>query len=132
APSVRRAVAVGAGRTVALRLGPDRAFLAIFRGLPEQVRPRVLLTDGGGHTTTLRFADTGEFLVADPGGGTPWTLHQETGRVRAGLRCVSARRERGPDSPTPLPARSGAWNILPASVPLRCGRRSASFVDVRR
>jgi hypothetical protein len=132
APSVRRAVAVGAGRTVTLKLGPGHAFLAIFRGTPEEVRPRVVLTDAGGHATTLRFADTGEYLTPDPSGGAPWTVTRETHHVRGDLRCVQAKRERGPDSPYPLPQQSGALNIQPPSVPLRCGARSAAFVDIRR
>lgn len=132
APSVRRAVAVGGGRTITMKLGPGHAFLAIFRGTPEDVRPRVVLTDAGGGATTLRFADTGEYLAPDPSGGAPWTVTRETHRVRGGLRCVQAKRERGPDSPYPLPRESGAFNIQPASVPLRCGDRSAAFVDVRR
>jgi hypothetical protein len=36
---------------VRMRVGPGRAFLAVFRGLPEEVRPRVVLT-GAGATRT--------------------------------------------------------------------------------
>jgi hypothetical protein len=126
ARSIRSAVAVAAGRTVRLRLGPDGAFLALFRGLPEQVRPRVVLTDASGHRTTLHFADTGEYIAPDPSGGAPWTLEPRAGA--RGLRCVAARRERGPNSPLPLGP--GAFNFAPASAPPRCGR--AAFVDIRR
>lgn len=128
APSVRRALAVADGRAVAMRIGPAGAFLAVFRGLPEQVRPHVVLTDAAGHRTTLRFADEGEFIAADPSGGTPWAL--EPSRGANGLRCIAARRERGPDSPAPLP--NGALNAIQPSVPARCGRARAPFVDIRR
>jgi hypothetical protein len=129
APSVRRAVAVGAGRTVTMRIGPGGAFLAVFQGTPEQVRPRVALTDGAGHATTLRFADTGEFLAPDPTHGAPWALQAR--KSAAGLRCVAAQRERGPDSPTPV-ARAGAFNPEVASVPPRCGGRDEAFAEIRR
>ncbi len=132
APSVRRALAVAGGRRVTMRLGAEGAFLAIFRGTPEQLRPRVVLTEAGGQTTTLRFADTGEYLSPDPTGGTPWTLQRDTHKVAPGLRCIVARRERGPDSPQPLPQGSGAFVFSPPSVPSRCGRAHAGFVAVKR
>jgi hypothetical protein len=128
APSVRRAVATGAGRTVTMRIGPGGAFLAVFQGTPEQVRPRVRLTDASGHATTLRFADTGEFLAPDPTHGTPWALEARKGAP--GLRCVAARREQGPDSPQPVGP--GAFNPAPASVPPRCGRTTTAFAELRR
>ncbi|MDA0180128.1 hypothetical protein OJ997_07465 [Solirubrobacter phytolaccae] len=132
APDVREVIAVGGGRTQRLKLGPDHAFLAIFKGSPDQLRPRVVLTDATGKTTTLRFADTGEYLAPDPSGGAPWTVRRETVRVQSGLRCVQAQRQRGPDSPTPLPAHSGVVNFSPPSVPLRCGAQDRAFLDVRR
>ncbi len=128
APAVRRATAVAGGRTVRMRLGPGHAFLAVFRGLPEQVRPRVVLTEAAGRRTTLRFADRGEFIALDPSGGAPWALHYSVGRH--GLGCVSAQRQRGMDSP--LPSVPGAFNLLPSSVPPRCGRRTRAFVAIRR
>ena len=128
APSVRRAVAIGAGRTVTMRIGSGGAFLAVFQGTPEQVRPRVRLTDASGHATTLRFADTGEFLAPDPSHGAPWAL--EARKSAPGLRCVSARREQGPDSPQPVGP--GAFNPAVASVPPRCGRSTAAFAELRR
>lgn len=132
APGVRRAVVVAGGRSQPLELGPDHAFLAIFRGQPEQLRPRVVLTEADGTTTTLRFADTGEYLAPDPSGGAPWTVSRETERALPGLRCVQARRQRGPDSPTPLPSGVGLANVMAASVPLRCGAEDRAFLDVRR
>jgi hypothetical protein len=132
ARGVLRALAVAGGRRVTMKLGADGAFLAIFRGTPEQLRPRVVLAEAGGQTTTLRFADTGEYLSPDPTGGTPWTLQRETHKVAPGLRCIIARRERGPDSPPPLPQGSGAFVFSPPSVPSRCSRASASFVAVKR
>ncbi len=128
APAVRRATAVAGGRTVRMRLGPGHAFLAVFRGLPEQVRPRVVLTEADGRRTTLRFADRGEFIAADPSGGAPWALKYSVGGP--GLRCVAAQRQRGVDSP--LPSVPGALNLLPSSVPPRCGRRTRAFVAIRR
>lgn len=129
APNVRTVVVVGAGRVQPLRLGPDHAFLAIFRGTPEGLRPRVTLTDDTGRRTTLRFADTGEYLAPDPVGDAPWTA---TATVEDDRRCVSVRRQRGPDSPMPLPPDSGMFNVIPASVPPRCGDRDVAFVSVRR
>jgi hypothetical protein len=128
APSVRRVVASGAGRTVTMRIGPGRAFLAVFRGMPEQVRPHLRLTEAGGGSTTLFLADTGEFLASDPSGAAPWALQARKGAP--GLRCVAAHRKEGPDSPQPLPA--GTFNPATASVPARCGRRDVAFADVRR
>lgn len=132
APTVRRAVVIAGGRTQPLKLGPDHAFLAIFRGPPEQLRPRVVLTEASGKTTTLRFADTGEYVAPDPSGGAPWTVTRETRRALPGLRCVQAQRQRGPDSPTPLPSGSGLVNFAAPSVPLRCGAQERAFLDVRR
>jgi hypothetical protein len=128
APSVRRVVATGAGRTVTMRVGPGRAFLAVFQGTPEQVRPRLKLTEADGGSTTLHFADTGEFLAPDPSGDAPWAL--QTRKGSAALRCIAAHREEGPDSPQPLPP--GASNPATASIPPRCGRSDEGFADVRR
>jgi hypothetical protein len=128
APGVRRAIAVAGGRTVAMKLGPAGAFLAVFQGLPEQVRPRVVLTDAAGRRTTLRFADTGEFIAGDPTGGAPWAIDYRAGA--SGLRCVAAHRERGPDSPLPSPR--GTFNPEVASVPPRCGTPAHGVVAIRR
>jgi hypothetical protein len=132
APGVRRAVATAGGRSVTMKVGPDGAFLAIFRGTPEQLRPLVRLTEANGHLTTLRFADTGEYLTPDPTGGAPWTLKRDTHKVAPGLRCIIAQRERGPDSPQVLPQGSGAFVFGPASVPTRCGRAGSAFFAVKR
>ena len=112
-----------------MKVGPGGAFLAVFKGLPEQVRPRVVLTAAAGERTTLRFADTGEFIAEDPSGGAPWALEYPDAKS-AGLRCVSARRERGPDSPLPSPP--GTFNISVASVPPRCGTTARGVVAIRR
>jgi hypothetical protein len=127
APGVRRAVATAGGRSVTMKLGPEGAFLAIFPGTPEQLRPLLALTEASGKTTTLRFADSGEYLAPDPTGGTPWTLQRETRGVAPGLRCVVARRERGPDSPPP-----GGFAFEPPTIPTRCGRDGSAFVAVKR
>jgi hypothetical protein len=132
APGVRRAVAVAGGRRVTMALGPEGAFLAIFPGTPEQLRPRVALTGAGGQTTVLRFADSGEYLTPDPTGGSPWTLRRERRGVAPGLRCVVAQRERGPDSPHRLPPGSRMPVFAPPSVPSRCGPDGAGFVAVKR
>ena len=129
APGIRRAIAVARGKTYAMRLGPDGAFLAVFQGLPEQLRPRVVLTAASGERTTLRFADTGEFTAADPSGGAPWALEYPDAKG-AGLQCVSARRERGPDSPLPSPP--GTFNVNVASVPPRCATAARGVVAIRR
>jgi hypothetical protein len=125
---VRRVSVVAAGtppRT--LRLGVDRAFLAIFSGQPDAVRPRLTATLTGGAVRTLRFADTGATLAPDPSGGAPWTLSATPAR-RPGLRCVQARRTKGPDSPTPT-----TYAIpVPAEVPARCGPRGQAFVATQR
>jgi hypothetical protein len=130
AADTRTVVAVGGGRTQQLKLGPERAFLAIFRGTPEEVRPRIVLTAADATTTTLRFADIGEFLVPDPSGGTPWTVAPAGGN--ADRQCVQVRRQRGPDSPTPIPDGAGLGSFLPPSVPPLCGPRDQTFLDARR
>jgi hypothetical protein len=79
APAVQRVTVVAGGRRIPVRLADGGAFLALVSGLPEQLRPRVVLTDGSGRATTLRFADTGEYLAPDPTGGTPWTLRARGG-----------------------------------------------------
>ena len=118
AVGVRRVALVVDGHATPLRLGPDHAFLAVLRGLPEELRPRVVLTEASGERTTLRFADTGEHMVGDPSGGAPWTLAYSMGRD--GLRCVQARRKRGAGSP------------IPATVPKRCGPPDEPFVAIQR
>ena len=118
AAGVRSAVAVAGGRTTRMRLGRAQAFLAIFRGLPEELRPRVVLTEASGKRTTLRFADSGEFVAGDPGGGPPWTLRYSI--RRDGLRCIRPGRGPGPQS-----------GVL-VRAPWRCGRREQPFVAIRR
>jgi hypothetical protein len=117
APGVRAVGVIAAERRVPTAVGADRTFLAVMHGRPEALRPRVVLTERSGLTTTLRFADSGELTVADPSGGAPWTLRYSVGR--GGLRCVSAVREPGPDSRV-------------ASVPRRCGPPARPFVAIRR
>ena len=117
APSVREAAVIVDGRTTRARLGSAGAFLAVLRGLPEELRPRLVLTEASGERTTLRFADSGEYIAADPSGGAPWTLDYIS--RGDGLRCLRARRERGPGS-------------FDATVPKRCGPRSRPFVAIRR
>lgn len=125
---VARAVAAASGADdVELKLGPGRAFLAIFPGTPEQRRPVVRLFDANGVRRTLHFADTGEYLTPDSGGGTPWTVQQVTHRVDGGLRCIAAQRERGPDSPAP-----GSMGVMTASTPPRCAAPGVAFAAVRR
>ncbi|HEY6760196.1 MAG TPA: hypothetical protein VI318_11935 [Baekduia sp.] len=134
APGVRSAVAYAGTERRALKIGPDGAFLAVFAGVPEQLRPRVALTGAGGRTTVLRFADTGEYLAQDPSGGTPWTIRAVTGDAPAGRRCVVAQREAGPDSPPPLPPGGPLPTNVGSqpSVPIRCGLPGTAFLDVRR
>lgn len=117
AAGVRSAVTIAAGRTVRMRLGPDHAFLAVLRGLPEQVLPRLVLTEASGRRTTLRFADTGEFTAPDPSGQSPWRLRYTMGRD--GLRCVKAERIPG----------AGVGSV---TVPKHCGPAGQPFVAIRR
>ena len=86
--------------------------------LPEKLRPQVVLTEDSGKRTTLRFADSGEFVAGDPGGGPPWTLRYSL--RRDGMRCLRPQREPGPEA-----------GIL-VRVPWRCGRRDQPFVAIRR
>ncbi len=118
AANVRSVVTVAGGRTVRTRLGGDHAFLAVLHGVPEGLRPRLVLTAASGRRTTLRFADSGAFLVDDPSRGAAWTLHYSAGRN--GLRCVQGLRGLG----------SNAANV--ATVPKRCGRRGTAFVATQR
>ncbi len=118
APSVRGAIVTAGGRTMRMRLGTEHAFLAVLRGRPEDLRPRVVLTEASGARTTLRFADSGEFISADPSGRAPWKLQYSRGRK--GLRCVHAQREPVSDWPNAT------------SVPKRCGPPTAPFVAIRR
>ncbi len=119
APGVRRVVVLVHGRTLALRLGPDRAFLAVLRGLPEDLRPEVVLTGASGGKTTLHFADGGELVVGDPAGGSAWTLRY--GRGNGHRRCVSAQQEPGPDVDPSF-----------VGVPRRCAAPATAFVAIRR
>ena len=95
APAVRRATAVAGGRTVRMRLGPGHAFLAVFRGLPEQVRPRVVLTEADGRRTTLRFADRGEFIARRPVRRSAVGAEVLGRRTRTALRRGAAPARRG-------------------------------------
>ncbi len=120
AVGVRRVAVLVRGGTSVLRLGPQRAFLALLRGRPEELRPRLVLTEASGRRTTLHFADGGELVASDPSGGSPWVLRY--GRGNGGRRCVEARREAGPDvvsSPS-------------TAVPRRCAAPSRPFVAIRR
>ncbi len=118
AASVRSVAAVAGERAVPVRMGANSAFLAVLRGRPEGLRPRIVLTETSGKRTVLRFADSGRFLVSDPSGDAPWTLNYSRGRN--GLRCVRAFRGLGEQ----------ARNV--ASVPRRCGRPGATFVAIQR
>jgi hypothetical protein len=117
AAGVETVSVIAAERRVHTAIGSDRTFLAVVRGLPEALRPRVVVTETSGRTTTLRFADAGELTVADPSGGAPWTLQYSVGR--GGLRCVNAVREPSPDSRL-------------AAVPRRCGPPGRPFAAIRR
>ena len=136
APGVTHATATTttSANPINLKLSPQGAFLALFDGTPEALRPRIGLTEADGHVTTLRFADTGEYLTPDAGGGTPWTVYRSTRRVAPGLRCVGAQRERGPDSPRPVPRSAGsyAFTFTTTSTPPRCARAGTPFAAVRR
>ncbi|WP_354697223.1 hypothetical protein DSM112329_02849 [Paraconexibacter sp. AEG42_29] len=124
---VRTVRVAAAGSSRPLQLGPGRAFLAIFTGQPDAVRPRVTATLAGGGSRTLRFADTGQTLAADPSGGAPWAVEATPAR-RPDLRCVVGNRTKGPDSPTP----SRYLGLSTAQVPVRCGPRGTAFVATQR
>jgi len=128
APSVRRAVVIAGAHRQTLKLGPADAFLAVLRGTPEQLRPRLVLTGADGRTSTLRFDDSGEFFAPDPSRGAPWALQRSAGRH--GLICIGAVRARGPDSPDP--ATPFAAFMPTPTVPAHCGTPGTSFADVRR
>lgn len=129
APAVSKAVASATGaKDIIMKIGPGGAFLAIFDGTPEQRRPRVTLTEADGKTTILRFADTGEYLTPDSGGGTPWTIQRITYNTAPGLRCIAVQREHGPDSPPP----GAMTGIMTATTPVRCAPDGTAFASVRR
>ncbi|HET6505759.1 MAG TPA: hypothetical protein VFG42_03120 [Baekduia sp.] len=132
APGVRGATATAGGATTTLRLASTGAFLAVFRGLPQDLRPRVTLTTSTGAHRTLRFADTGEYLADDPSGGAPWTLKRTTYATRHGLRCIAVQRERGPDSPQPIPRGIMLPRFQTASPPPRCAPDGTAFAAVQR
>ena len=117
ARSVRSVVTIAGGRTIRMRLGRDHAFLAVLRGRPEEVRPRLVLTAASGRRTTVRFADTGEYTASDPSGQSPWRLRYSMGND--GLRCIKAERIPGP-------------GVDHVTVPRHCGPRRQPFVAIRR
>lgn len=126
ARGVRGAAVTVAGRARApLEIGATGAFLAVFAGTPEHLRPRLDLTEAGGAVTTLRFGDVGEHLVPDPDGGPPWAVggdRERAGRGQGGLRCVNGVRERDPAAEvraatSGVPFFGGSGPVLPT----RCG-----------
>ena len=129
APPVKRAVVYAGGRAVQLRLGARGAFLAVFRGVPEILRPRIVLTEASGRTSTVRFTDAGEFVAPDPSGGSLWTIVHSTGAP--GVRCVKPVRVAGPH-PSATKRRTAPAFATPPSIPRRCARRGVAFAAVRR
>jgi len=117
AANVRGARVIARGRSTKLRLSSDHAFLAVLRGRPEELLPRLVLTEASGARSTLRFADIGQFTAPDPSGESPWKLEYNTGK--GGLRCVRPERVRGP----------GIDYVYGAK---RCGRPAEPFVAIRR
>jgi hypothetical protein len=125
----------GAGRTYRPKLGPRRAFLAVFRGYGQDVRPRVTVSDRDGTTSTLGFYDTGDYEAPDPDGGPPWKLdagpYREPGSP-SGLACAQAVRERGPGLPQP-PGPPQNY-VQPPLTPILCGfpAHTSVYAVIRR
>jgi hypothetical protein len=69
--------AYGPGAPRRLRLGPDGSFITVYRGEPEAVRPRIVVSSRGGHSQTLAFEQSSAHEVEDPAGGSSWVISSE-------------------------------------------------------
>ncbi len=112
-----------------LALGPQGSFITVYRGLLEEVRPRIVVVDRAGRSQTIAFASSYAFETSDPDGGPPWKV---SGGAAIGMpgatgdeNCAQASQETGPGS-TPT--------IDTAGTPEVCGELGTQplFVLFRR
>lgn len=122
----RSVTAYGAGGRRALRLGPEGAFITVFPGSPERVRPRVVVTFADGHRHTVAFEQSSAVEVADPAGGSPWTVSSEPDLQRGAYPdedCAQATEEASQEQPSlgmPLtPSVCGRLGSQPLLVVMR-------------
>jgi hypothetical protein len=134
-PEAQSVVISGAGQTLRPALGPSRAFLAVFEGYGQDVRPKLTVVNRDGHTSSVGFFDTGTYEAPDPDGGPPWSLdagpYHEPGSPK-GLSCAQAVREQGPGLPQPPGPPSNF--VQPPLTPVLCGfpTRTPVYAVIRR
>jgi hypothetical protein len=118
----------GAGAPRRLKLGPQGSFITVYAGEAEQLRPRVEIVMGDGHSRTIALEQSGAFEVPDPEGAGDWAASTEPDLESNAFLdedCVQVTREPSQKEPSQV--------TLPLT-PEICGRLSASplFVQMRR
>ena len=126
-----RSVSVyGPGGARRLRLGVQGSFITVYRGYVEEVRPRLVVVDAAGRSSTISFASSDAFEAADPDGGAPWQVRAGAAIGSPGAHpdenCAQASQQAGRTNP------SGP--IDSALTPDICGRLGSAplFVLMRR
>jgi hypothetical protein len=123
-----RVTAYGPGSPRRLPLGPDGSFITVYRGEPEEVRPRIVVASRGGRSQAIAFEQSSAFEVPDSVGGTPWVVSTEAD-LQSGAGpdedCVQAIQE---------PSQAQPNLGLRPMTPEVCGHLSAQplFVLMRR
>jgi hypothetical protein len=111
-----------------LPLGPGGSFITVYAGEAETLRPRIVITDNDGRSHAVAFESSGAFEIADPAGGSPWTVSSEPDLERRAFSdedCVQVTREPGETEPS---------HLMLSLTPEVCGRMSQGpvMVSMRR
>jgi hypothetical protein len=126
----RSVTVYGPGGARHLRLGVQGSFITVYRGYVEEVRPRLVVVDADGRSSTISFASSHAFEVADPDGGAPWQISAGAAIGSPGAQpdenCAQASQQAGRTNP------SGP--IETALTPDVCGSLGSAplFVSIRR
>jgi hypothetical protein len=126
----RSVTVYGPGGARHLRLGVQGSFITVYRGYVEEVRPRLVVVDADGRSSTISFASSSAFEVADPDGDAPWQISAGAAIGTPGAHpdenCAQASQQAGRMNP------SGP--IDRALTPDVCGRLGSAplFVSMRR
>ena len=126
----RSVTVYGPGRARHLRLGVQGSFITVYRGYVEEVRPRLVVVDADGRSSTISFASSYAFEVADPDGGAPWQISAGAAIGSPGAQpdenCAQASQQAGRTN------LSGP--IETALTPDLCGSLGSAplFVSMRR
>jgi hypothetical protein len=124
----RSVTAYGPQGARTLPLGPDGSFIAVYRGYPEAVRPRIAVVGRDGIAHTVSFAQGPGYEVPDPEGHAWWQAG-----VGADLEPGAAPDEDCVSGSRRLSQTFSSFAEIP-SVPNACGRlgNSPLFVAMRR